>query len=487
MIAAQAPFSMTRRTLLGCLGASVGLAGAGLLWHQRPNRWRSGFTIHLLPPEATSGDSCNLPGLQWVLRAHLTALAPAFVVTSSRPDALLPLKRRAFHLQVRPQRQDNQLCLNFRWRRTGGPWHEVSAPPQPPAQAIATFLTRLPEPFDPDSDAHLLPRQPELAWEILDLAPIKNALSKSPMLRAQLDGLVAKAPQCALAWCLFGSAAYQNILASADWLPEDRALAETCLRRAMDLVPGLPNAAGELAQMYSDLGQNGAALEVLAQAIRLHPHSEFLLRRLSYSARNAGLLDVAQHALLKREAWMGHVYGIENALLYLGEYGRFEEGILAQVQAEGWSPALKFYFAYVALVRGDREEALRRLREAGSPWSQARFGRLGFALWAWLEGKPKESLEALEKLVLQHFTLRTPDGEFILKLAELMALHDKPYRALDLATRAAAHGFGCAQWYEKSPFLAPIRDFLRFQALLHTLRERQAAQADHFPPSEFGF
>ncbi len=477
---------MTRRTLLGGLGLA-GLVSGGLLWHWRPHRWRPGFTVHLLPPDPSSDERDLISGLQWVIQAHLASLGPACVVGVPGPDNLLPSVRRAFQLQLRPSRQGGLLSLASRWRRPGGPWNEVPGTPEAPRQALSTFLAALPEPFTADREAHFLPRSPELAWELFELASTRTPLSQRVGLRTRLDRLVRKEPDCALAWCLLGSAAHQDLLIRPDWTLEDRALAEACLNRALELVPGLPLAAGESAQLFSDFGENRAALGVLSRAIRFHPNSEVLLRRLAYSARNAGLLDVARSALLRREAWVGQVGGIENALLYLGESRRFEEGILTQVKAEGWSPSHRFFMGYAALVRGDRNESLRRLRETGGVWSESRFGRLGFTLWTFLEGRTQDSLAALEGLVQQHLTLRAPDGEFILKLAELMALHGQENRALDLATRAASHGFGCVQWYEQSPLLASIRGFLRFQALLHTLRERQATLADHFPPGAFGF
>jgi len=477
---------ISRRALLGSLGAA-GLAGGGLLWWQRSDRRRPGFTVHLLPPDSPAGGFAPLSGLQWVIQAHLATLAPACVLAVPNSELLLPANRPAFQLQLQPVRQDDSLALSFRWRRAGDSWHEVTGIPGLPFQAVSTFLAALPEPFAPDREARLLPRSTELAWELFDLASNRAGFSGPMGLRTRLDSLVAKAPDCALAWCIFGRAAYLDLLNRRDWAPTDRAQAELCLKKALTLVPGLPFAAGSLAQMFSDFGENRAALQVLSKAIGVHPHSEVLLRRLAYSARNAGLLEVANHAVLQRESWMGHLGGIENTLLYLGEIGRFEEGILAETRGKAWLPAQRFYMGYAALVRGDRNEALRRLREAKGDWSEARFGRIGFTLWTFLEGRTQESLEALEKLVQEHLTVRTPDGEFILKLAELMVLHGKDNRALDLAARAASHGFGCVQWYERSPLLAPIRSFLRFQALLLTLRERQANLAEHFPPRTFGF
>jgi len=478
---------ITRRTLLGCLGLA-GLAGAGLLWQRRPNRWRSGFTIHFLTPEFKASDPSYLVGLHWVIQAHLATLAPACVLSVPDTETQLPPRQsRAFQLQLLPSRHGDQLCLGFRWRRAEGTWIEIQGKPQMPAAAVADFLAKLPEHFAPDREARMLPLSPGASWELFELASTRPALFHALGMRERLERLAAQAPDCALVWCLFGCAAYRELLTRNDWISEDRALAESCLRRALDLTPGLPFAASELAQLHSDFGENRAALEVLSEAIWINPYSEVLLRRLAYSARNGGLLSVAGQALRKREALMGHLGGIENTLLYLGEIDRFEEGILTEVRGKDWKPAHRFFMGYAALMRGDRTEALKRLREAKGVWSEARFGRIGFALWTFLEGRAQESLEALELVVQQHLSLRAPDGEFIVKLAELMALHGKEHRAADLAIRAASHGFGCVQWYERSPFLDPIRDSVRFQALLHTLRERHAALADRFPLNAFGF
>jgi len=476
--------TLSRRALLGSLGVA-GLVGAGLLWMQRPSRWREGFSIHLMPSDAPTN---FLPGLLWVTQSHLETLAPACVIRSPHPDWPFPTSQRAFQLQLRPSRQGDLLCLGFRWRRGGKAWQEVTGTPAPPTEAMENFLKALPETFGTDSQARLLPRSPGLAWELLELPPIWTRLSHSPEFRSRLERLVAQAPECALGWCLLGCAAYQEVVTKPDWIPEERALAEDSLTRALSLAPGLPFAAGDLAQMMSDFGKNGSALEILAQAIRIHAHSGLLLLRIAYSARNAGLLSVAKYAVLKHDTQTGHEGGIENTFLYLGDFKRFENWILTGVKrTQTWTPPLRFYMSYSALLQGDRVEALRRLRETGTGWSQARFGQIGFVLMTFLEGRMEESLEALERLVQQHLALRTPDGEFILKLAELMALHGKEGRALDLAVRASSHGFLCVQWYEQSPFLATIRAYPRFQAMLDGVRERQALLAERFSLSAFGF
>ncbi|MDP2877840.1 MAG: hypothetical protein Q8O00_16745, partial [Holophaga sp.] len=407
--------TLTRRALLGALGIA-GLAGAGLLWTQRPSRWRESIIIHLLPQDAPAG---FLPGLHWIAQSYLETLAPATVIRIPHPDWPFPTSQRAFQLQFRPSRQGDFLCLSFRWRRGGEAWHDVPGIPAPPAEAMTTFLNALPETFGSEPHGRLLPRSLDLSWELLNLPTIWTRLSSSPDFRPRLDRLIAQAPECALGWCLLGCAAYQEVVTKPDWIPEDRALAEHALNRALSLVPGLPFAAGDLSQMMSDFGKNGPAMEILAKAIRIHAHSGLLLKRIAYCARNAGLLDVAKAAALKHDRQTGHEGGVENTFLYIGDFKHFEAWILTAVQSrDAWSPPLRFYMGYSAMVQGNKNEALRRLREAGDNWSQARFGRMGFALMTLLEGRMEESLEALESLVQQHLALRAPDGEFILKLAE---------------------------------------------------------------------
>lgn len=485
-MADPAPSSgLSRRLFLGTLGAA-GLAGAGLLWRHRPKRWRSGFTIHLLPLQEASGSPHKLIGLQRILQIHLASLGPGFVVSLSNPETELPQKKRAFRLQIKPSRHGDDLRLDYRWQRAGGPWNEVQGHPLPPNQAVAAFLASLPEPAPLDEHGLLLPQDPALAWELIELAQIQMSFSMVPGMRERIEAVVAEAPGSALAWCIFGHLAYLEIQNRRNWSAEDRALAESCMKRAIQLLPGMPFAAGELSQMLSDFGENQASLTVLAKALRLHPHSEILLRRLAYSARNAGLMEVAHRAAQKREVRMGRPQGIENTWLYLGDYQRFEQAIQREGESEGWIPAHRFYMAYSALAQGDRERALSFLRMAPVVRQGHRFRELEYLLLNLLEGNTAESMEVMERLVQNHLSNRTPDGEFILKLAELMALHGKDHRALDLAVRAASHGFWCVEWYERSPFLGPVRHFLRYQALLHTLRERQAPVLRDFPPSAFG-
>lgn len=482
---ADLPPRVSRRALLGGLGL-VAATGAGLLWHQRPRAWRPGYTLQLLPSLGSPNLHRLLWGLQWVIQAHVEALAPACFIKIPNPEIPFPAHRPSLQLQLQPERRGDHLSLGFRFRRADSRWQEIPGKTLPPRQALNALLAALPEPCAPDRQSRLLPPSETLTWELLELASIRPRLSDVPELKGRLENLVQAAPDCALAWSLQGSATYQDLFARVDWRAEDRAQAEHALQRALTLLPGLPFAAAEIALLHSDFGEHRAALSVLADALAIHPNSDLLLRRLAYTARNGGLLDLAHRACLKREACVGYLSGIENTHLYRGELAHFEAGVTFQAQREGMEPSLRFYLGYTSLLRGDRNEALRRLENTSLPWGESRFGQLGYALWTFLSGQPTLSRTALDRLVQQHLKLRAPDGEFILKLAELMALHDEPNLALDLCVRAGSHGFGCLAWYEQSPFLAPLRGMLKFQALLQTLRERQVALADPFPAKRFG-
>lgn len=475
----------SRRALLGGLGLAAA-TGGGLLWQKRPQAWRSGFTMQLLPALPTPGLQNHLWGLHWVIQAHLETLAPACLIRIPNPTMPFPAHRRSFQLQLQPMRLGNLLALGFRFRRADAHWQTISGATLPPRQALAAFLAALPEPCAPDRLGHLLPPSEELTWELLTLASQRARLSDVPGLKARMEQLIQAAPDCALARCLHGAATYQDLFARPDWRAEARAQAEGSLNQALTLLPGLPFAAAESALMYSDFGENRPALEVLSKALAIHPNAELLLRRLAYTARNGGLLDLARRACQKREACVGFNSGIENTHLYLGALAHFEAGVRTQAQHEGLEPSIRFYLGYISLLRGDQSEALQRLKSSPLPWGNSRFGQLGYALCTFLEGQRSESRAALEGLVQQHLKLRAPDGEFILKLAELMALHGELNGALDLCVRAASHGFGCVPWYEQSPFLTPVRGMLKFQALLQTLRERQAAMASQFPVGRFG-
>ncbi len=480
----SAPYNLwTRRAWIGGMGLAA-LAGAGLAWHLRPDRFRQGFTVHLLPPDSPEGPQRYQVGLQWCLQVHLSTLAPACVIPVRNPEARLPQGRSAFQLQLRPSRHGDRLALGFRWRRSGTPWVTQEGSPELPRISLAALLQALPEPVAPDREARLLPRDPDSAWTLFETAPSSSG-GLTNTARSRLERLLADEPRCAAAWCVLGAAGFQDLLNTSTWIPADRERTEAHFRRALAIVPGLPQAAGDLSQFLSDLGDHTGALEELASAIRIRPHAELLLRRLAYSARNAGLLPLAQRAVLELEARTGHLSGIENTLLYLGELDRFEAGIRAQGEEVGWHPSHRFYLGYAALIRGNALESSRRLYGTEGTWGGTRFGRLGFVLWAYLEGRIPESRDTLEGLVREHLALRAPDGEFIIKLAELMQLLGDSSRALDLVFQAASSGFTCVQWYEQSPFLAPIRPLPRFQALLFTLRERQAQNARRFPPGHF--
>ncbi|MDE3033631.1 MAG: hypothetical protein KGI56_08215, partial [Acidobacteriota bacterium] len=79
--------------------------------------------------------------------------------------------------------------------------------------------------------------------------------------------------------------------------------------------------------------------------------------------------------------------------------------------------------------------------------------------------------------------MREPDGEFSLRLAEAYALLGDRASAMDMAVRAFGRGFGCTEWYERSPMLQPLRALPQWQALIQHLQERQGLMESTFPSS----
>lgn len=475
---------LSRRLWLGGLGALA--LGSGLLLHLKGRRRDSGVTVHLLLPERPTALLPHQVGLQWVVRALLECRAQA-CVAEVPPDPAVPIPMPAgcFQIRLQSRREGDRLALPFQWRRPVADWVEVPGPLLPPGEAIADFLGRLPFGVDRSRLDRSLPAQPAQVWELLELVP-RRVFTEGSEVWARVRALQAAAPRASLVWCLGGLARAERLALRQDWSAADRTELEESFRQAQALESGLPVATVAWAKFLSNLGDPVRSLEILAQGLRTHPYSEALLNGLAYSARNAGVLDLAQRALLRRERLIGFLCGIENTLLYRGEYARFEEGLRWELGLHRWAPAHRFYLGYSALLQGRPEEALQRLRETGQAWGGSRFGRAGDILQKILEGRKPEARQALDALAGEHLGLRSPDGEFILKLGEFMILLGDANEGMDLAVRATAQGFFCAEWLEQNPLLAPIRTWPRFQAILHGLRERAALHARRFPPAAFG-
>ena len=133
---------------------------------------------------------------------------------------------------------------------------------------------------------------------------------------------------------------------------------------------------------------------------------------------------------------------------------------------------------------GKALEAFRRAER--DPSAQKHVAQLAKAFRLQLEGHHPEALAALSELDRQRTGLRVPDGEFTFSMAEAAAYLGDQGQAMDLAHRSFSQGFGCTQWYERSPLLSSLQGLPRWKALLQHLHERQALMEARYSARDFG-
>lgn len=482
---------MKRRAAVSLAGLAVLLALAWLLPPRTPLTWLPplGIQLSTSPDPAGSMDPILRSGLETLVQTLLESQRGATVVRTTSGHELQPHQGTRFlRLDLRPRREGRMLALDFRWREGSGPWHEVPSHPMAPREALDTFRSALPFWVRPAASGLLLPGDPDDAWSLVEFSGRSGGDPARPDLRLRAQALADRHPDCATAWWTLGRVAFSELLIQANRKPEDRDTAFRALERCLELCPTHGSALVYLAQAHSDLGEPSRALERLAPALRAQPRVNGLLQQVAYSARCAGLLDVARRAVDRRQEAVRVPLGIENTLLYLGAWDDFEAQLLAEVEAQGWNaPAQRFYWGYVTLLRGDRVLATRRYQPApGQGWSPYRFGRLARLFSDICEDRTDSAQTLLRQLLEDHQALRAPDGEYTLKLAEAAALLGERELALDLAGLAATHGFSCVAWYEQDPLLVSLRSAPRFRDMLQNLRLRQADLQRRFPPEAFG-
>jgi hypothetical protein len=98
-----------------------------------------------------------------------------------------------------------------------------------------------------------------------------------------------------------------------------------------------------------------------------------------------------------------------------------------------------------------------------------------------LSGQKDVAWNKLREYDQERGSMRDPDGEFTLRLAEAYALMGDRASGMEMANRAFACGFGCTTWYEQSPLLEPLRGLPKWKALIQHLKERQALMEERFP------
>jgi len=475
------------------VGLSLAVFGSLHVLLRRP------ASVLLITPKSPTLDFSQRSALGTVIQDHLEALGGLPIGNAEELPSvgqMASFPGRTLILLPTVSRIENRLSLSIRhaWlsnlrRDPAGCWRETPVQVENPATVLLRSLKALPLSLTRIESSHLVPAREDLFWDLIQ----GQAWHRNEGRLDQAEELGRKVteaePNCATAWILRGEILYTRLLSEPKTHSGSQAEAESHFAKALSLVPYHPRGSFLLAEMRIDAGDQRTALAQLQAALRHFPKVTALYSGLAYAARTAGLLDLAQKALTRRNelcppAFSSHTS--ENTYLYLGDRRRFEESLL-EFEGNPRNEVTRFYRAYLALAAGDLRGAHQGfLKAASTGEKQGQFHQLSILYADLAAGRDAEALASLRRLESSRVGLRVPDGEFTFKMGEAYALLGQREAALDLLSRAFAQGFGCARWYTESPFLGSLRTLPRWRALVLHIQERQQLLEGRYPPSEFG-
>ncbi len=485
--------------LLGLVCLVILGVGSGLAWLLARQGIRSPLKVLLI----TAPPATDVPGLEpaqvraigALVQDHLE-LGGGFAVTSVTevPADLEPFRGRpqVLLLQIDPRRQGEALELSYRyaWGRqiesgNRARWISAKGAATAPSQAFETFLRGFPQTVKTPPGS-LIPKTASIFWELVRAGGWRLQNQHLGEAMALTEQATRQEPTCASTWILLGNLRYRWMLNGPTAFRQEQADTEAFLQRGLTLAPGHPRGTLLLSLLKADSGNQREALDLLLQARRKQPHNPTLLTGIAYAARGAGLLPLARRAMDQRDSLAFaqlQPQAVDITCLYTGEIARFEASLQEQPgHLRSTSGVLPFYRGYLALVRGDRTLAHREFSLASALVNgYPNILRLSEIYDLILEGRKDEAWQKLREYDQERIGMREPDGEFTIRLAEAYALMGDRASAMEMASRAFARGFGCTDWYERSPMLEPLRVLPKWKALIQHLRERQALMEARFP------
>jgi DNA-binding winged helix-turn-helix (wHTH) protein/tetratricopeptide (TPR) repeat protein len=233
--------------------------------------------------------------------------------------------------------------------------------------------------------------------------------------------------------------------------------AESAFRRALELNPDLAIAHKLYAQLEVDLGR---ALDAMVRLVeRARTADPELFAGLVSTCRYCGLLDASLAADRRARSLDRRIRtSVAHTLFLRRDYNRVVESKFEDVP----------YIAAISLAElGRGREALEPLKTL-APKVSPRLQEFIIAAQTFIEDRPAESLEAVNRIVASGF--RDPEGLFYLT-RHLARLGDTA-GALRLLDRVAAGGFACYPALVDDPWLSTLRARPAFKTVLADTRNR---------------
>jgi len=250
--------------------------------------------------------------------------------------------------------------------------------------------------------------------------------------------------------------------------------AEAELRRALEDDPNSARAHASLAMVYQFQGRKDLMLPEARKATELDPSERDGTMMLAMYHQWSGDYEQSQ-ALLKALVMADPLFvparaNVGENLRLMGDAAgsiREQQKIIEQDSKSWYALTL---MALACMTQGNLAQAREMLTTARRLQPDNYQGRVLWALQLALEGRRADALQAMDADVLKY-------GELIsvaANVAEFYAVLDDRSKAVEWLDRAVRAGDERADWFERDPLLANIRQEPRFRQIVDGIRQRHA-------------